>query len=476
MIRLQDVSFAFSSAGSSDALSRVSLTVRDGEWIAVAGGNGSGKTTLCRIIAGVARPLGGTVTVNDMENAFVKGAPCIPPATGIAFQNPDSQFVTTSVERELLFGMENLGFESSEMKRRCVAAARLFGLEQHLERNPHTLSGGEKQRTILGCLWALGPRHLVLDEPFSFLDSGARSAFLEALRGTFRREGRSVVWSTVDSREMELADRVVFLADGRVSFDGAPGDLARSIPPDELDAALVCPGEKPGSGAGASFRESRSGGPPAVDMRGAVLSPGPAGFVLRVPRLSIGAGERVGVCGPSGSGKTTLLLACAGLLPPREGDVAVLGARIKSRRDFPAGKIAFLFQCPEEGFFAPTVREEIALAHRSFVGKGEEAASVADAIAGVGLSPGRFLERNPFRLSQGEKRLVSLASMLVIDAPLVCLDEPTIFLDGGARRSVVSALERLSARGATTVIASHDAAFLRECTDRIVTLENGALV
>lgn len=155
--------------------------------------------------------------------------------------------------------------------------------------------------------------------------------------------------------------------------------------------------------------------------------------------------------------------------------MTVLGARVAAKRDFPAGRVAFLFQSPEDGFFAPTVREEVAFAHRSFAGAQVPGLAVSRALSEAGLAPESFLERNPFRLSQGEKRLVALASVLVMEASLFLLDEPTIFLDGGARRRLCSALERLSARGATIIIASHDAGFLRECTDRIVTLENGRL-
>lgn len=475
MIRLRDVSFAFPPAGSSDVLRRVSLDVNDGEWVAVAGGNGSGKTTLCRLMAGVHRPGAGTVEVDGAERASADGAPRGAPATCIAFQNPDSQFVTSSVQRELLFGMENLRLEAIEMRSRFAAGVRVFALEPYLARNPHTLSGGEKQRLLLACLWAMGPRHLILDEPFSFLDSGGRAAFLEVLRSTFRREGKTIVWSTVDADEAALADRVIYLAGGEIRFDGSPGDLARSIARDELDGALVRREREPDRGAGAIPSRKGEIAIPVVEMSEVALAPGEAGFTLDVTALSIGSGERVGVCGTSGSGKTTLLLACAGLMPPRRGDVTVLGARVRSRRDFPAGKVAFLFQSPEEGFVAPTVGEEVALARRSFARGAGGTEAVAEALACAGLSPASFLERNPFRLSQGEKRLVSLASMLVIDASLFCLDEPTIFLDGGARRRLISALERLSARGATIIIASHDASFLRECTDRIVTLENGRL-
>jgi len=474
LIRLREVSFAFPLAGARDVLRQVSLDVPDGQWVAITGGNGSGKTTLCRLMAGIDRPRVGTIEVDGMDPARARVAPRGVPPIGIAFQNPDSQFVTSSAARELLFGMENLALEADERESRCAAAARSFSLEPYLARNPHTLSGGEKQRLLLACLWAMGPRHLILDEPFSFLDLQGSASFLEALRDSFRREGKTIVWSTVDAGEMALADRVIYLERGAVRFDGAPGDLFRSISQDELERSLVHRARAHGS-RDARMECERRDGSPVVEIDGACFAPGGSGFVLEVPCLSVASGERVGLCGASGSGKTTLLLACAGLLPPRSGAVTLLGASIRSRRDFPAGKVAFLFQSPEEGFFAPTVREEVALAHRSFSLESNSGMAVSRAIAGVGLSPEMFLERNPFHLSQGEKRLVALASVLVLEAGLVLLDEPTIFLDGGARRLLRSALEALSARGATVIIASHDAAFLRECTDRIVTLDSGRL-
>ena len=196
---------------------------------------------------------------------------------------------------------------------------------------------------------------------------------------------------------------------------------------------------------------------------------------LRKVSLEIPQGSCVTITGPSGSGKTTLLLACAGLLPPRSGAVSIFGRRVASRRDFPAGRAAFLFQSPEEGFFAPTVREEVGLAYRSLVRGEGETEAVSRALSDVGLSPEEFLDRNTFRLSQGEKRLVALASVLVFDAELFLLDEPTIFLDGAARRHLRSALDRLSARGATIVVASHDADFLGECAGRTVVLEKGGI-
>jgi energy-coupling factor transporter ATP-binding protein EcfA2 len=486
LIRLRNVSFAFPGARARDVLARVNLDVRDGEWVAVAGGNGSGKTTLCRIMAGILTPREGTVEIDGFGSTRLPGESRGVSPTGIAFQNPDSQFVTSSVERELLFGMENLGFGADLMRSRREAAVRAFVLEPFLTRNPHTLSGGEKQRLLLACLWAMGPQHLILDEPLSFLDAVGGAAFLGSLRGSFQREGKTIVWSTVDAEEAALADRVIYLAGGEIRFDGPPGDLARSVPAEELQASLVSGAADHVPVDATPLREDRGPdesprrkGPvreaAVVEVKDARFSPSGGRFVLEVPFLSIASGERVGICGPSGSGKTTLLLACGGLLPPGRGTVMLLGAPVRSRHDFPAGRVAFIFQSPEEGFFAPTVREEVSLARRNLAGGEESGAAVSRALAEAGLSPEAFLARNPFRLSQGEKRLVALASVLVLEASLYLLDEPTIFLDGGARRRLRSALERLSARGATVVVASHDAAFLRGCTDRIVTLDHGRL-
>jgi energy-coupling factor transporter ATP-binding protein EcfA2 len=476
VIRLRDVSFAFPAAGGRDFLEHVDLDVRDGEWVAVAGGNGSGKTTLCRLMAGIAKPRSGSVEIDGSDAAGVPRASGSAPAVGIAFQNPDSQFVTPSVAREILFGLENLGMDALGMSDRLAAAARGFSLEPLLARNPHSLSGGEKQRTILACLWAMGPRHLILDEPFSFLDASGRRAFLEALDRSFRNEGKTIVWSTVDAAELDLADRVVYMENGRIVFDGAPGDLAGAVPGEHLDRSLVRPAAAIGA-APAAFRSGdRAGSPAIVEVRDARISPRDGAFVLEVPSLSIRRGERFGVCGPSGSGKTTLLLACAGLLPPRSGAVSVFGRRVASKRDFPAGRAAFLFQSPEEGFFAPTVREEVALGYRSLVKAGGEAEAVSRALGAAGLAPEEFLDRSTFGLSQGERRLVALASVLVFDAELYCLDEPTIFLDGAARRRLRSALDGLTERGATVVAASHDERFLGECADRVTALERGRFV
>jgi len=465
VIRLEGVSL---SIDRTQILHDIDLTVRDGEWIALTGRNGSGKSMLLKLMAGLLKPTAGRVAV---DGSHPRGAGTGGSETagdlpvGIAFQNPDSQFVTASVAREVRFGMENLGFERAEIERRLVEAAERFALGSFLGRNPHTLSGGEKQRLLLASIWVMRPRHILLDEPFAFLDRESRRNALETVRRTFRDECRAVVWATLDPGELSLADRAVCIDNGRTVYDGPAAGAEAALP----DGVLA--GDMPA----ARSAGGRASGDTILEMKETVLSPGEGDFSLTVPALSLGEGGTLGVTGPSGSGKSTLLLGCAGLLPPREGSVTLFGRGIRSRKDFPAGRVAFLFQSPEEGFFAPTVGEEVALANRRFGGGRTDEEAAREALERAGLDPDRFLERNPFQLSQGEKRLVALASQLALPARLFLLDEPTLFLDGAAGARLAEALDRLTASGAALVIASHDTRFVASRAGRRIELADGII-
>ena len=486
MIRFEEVGFGFGRPSGGNILNSIRLTINDGEWVAVTGANGSGKSVLCKLMAGLYRPDSGSVLVDGTDPRAAAGLDG-GPSVGLAFQNPDSQFVTSTVRRELLFGLENIGMGAAERESRALEAAGLFELEPLLGRNPHMLSGGEKKRLLLASIWAMRPRHLILDEPFSFLDAAGRRGALETVRRTFYDEGRTVVWATLDPGELELADRVICLGGGGIIFDGGPAEALDAIPDGVLtgrrmadrkdDAGGIAddgPGQKGSRGGGIADGTEHdpadpglnTSGQPVMKLENALISLGEGGFKLDIPELVLGKGEVLGLLGPSGSGKTTLLLGCSGLAPLERGELRLFGEPVASRRDFPAGRIAFLFQSPEDGFFAPTVAEEVALGHRRF-GDGrpyEEAAR--DALARVGLDPDSFMKRSPFHLSQGEKRLTALASQLILSAELVLLDEPALFLDGRARSLLLKALEDLISSGVTIAVASHDTSFIESIATR----------
>jgi len=370
---------------------------------------------------------------------------------------------------------------------------RMFRLERLLERNPHTLSGGEKQRVLLASIWVLDPRHLLLDEPFSFLDRRSADVFMLSVREIFHKRGKTVVWATLRGSEIGASDRVICLKDGEVSFSGPPSIFLKDPPggvlADENGYASSFQRDPPGGIQAervrprSSFQKDPSEGrikdgggfekPPRVVIEDARFSYEDSDFSLRINRFELRDAEAVGLTGESGSGKTTLLSACAGLKPPDSGLVNVLGRTIRSRKDFQPGRVAMLFQTPEEGFFAPTVAEEVGLGYRAFRGEGGLKEGVREALEAVGLDYGLFASKNPFSLSQGEKRLVAIASILVLPAEIFIFDEPSLFLDGGARRLVSECVKDHAEKESAVLIAAHDLNFLSPLAGRIVRLGSG---
>ena len=203
------------------ALAGVSLELRAGEYVGVVGPNGGGKSTLLRLINGLLRTDSGNVRVGGLDPASEPYL--VRRRVGMLFQNPENGLVAPFVEDDVAFGLENLGVERTEMRRRVREAIRAVGLEGYERREPHTLSGGEKQRVALAGLLALDPEVLLLDEPTSMLDAAGRAEVLErlvALRGS-----RTVVHVTHHLDELLDADRVLVLNAGKLVADMSPERL-----------------------------------------------------------------------------------------------------------------------------------------------------------------------------------------------------------------------------------------------------------
>jgi energy-coupling factor transport system ATP-binding protein len=203
------------------ALAGVSLELRAGEYVGVVGPNGGGKSTLLRLINGLLRTDSGNVRVGGLDPASEPYL--VRRRVGMLFQNPENGLVAPFVEDDVAFGLENLGVERTEMRRRVREAIQAVGLEGYERREPHTLSGGEKQRVALAGLLALDPEVLLLDEPTSMLDAAGRAEVLErlvALRGS-----RTVVHVTHHLDELLDADRVLVLNAGKLVTDVSPERL-----------------------------------------------------------------------------------------------------------------------------------------------------------------------------------------------------------------------------------------------------------
>jgi energy-coupling factor transport system ATP-binding protein len=212
----------FSYPGSGEpALSGVSFGLRPGEYVGVVGPNGGGKSTLVRLLNGLLRPGSGGVRVSGHDPATEPFE--VRRHLGVLFQNPDNGLVAPFVEDDIAFGLENLGVPREEMREKVAQAIRAVGLEGYERREPHTLSGGEKQRVALAGLLAVEPEILVLDEPTSMLDAAGRREVLERLEEL--RSRKTVLHVTHHLEELLHADRVLVLNGGELVADESPERL-----------------------------------------------------------------------------------------------------------------------------------------------------------------------------------------------------------------------------------------------------------
>jgi energy-coupling factor transporter ATPase len=203
------------------ALADVNFELRAGEYVGVVGPNGGGKSTLVRLLNGLLKADSGSVRVGQLDPATEPYL--VRREVGMLFQNPENGLVAPFVEDDVAFGLENLGVEREEMRERVRGAIRAVGLEGYERREPHTLSGGEKQRVALAGLLALEPEVLLLDEPTSMLDAAGRREILEKLEEL--RGARTVLHVTHHLEELLDADRVLVLNAGRLVADVSPERL-----------------------------------------------------------------------------------------------------------------------------------------------------------------------------------------------------------------------------------------------------------
>jgi len=217
-----------SGDGDVVAVDDVTLAIDDGECVILAGANGSGKTTLVRTFNGLVTPTAGTVSVNGRPVG--EDLVAAREAIGMVFQDPRDQLVAATVGADVAFGPENLGLSRDEIDRRVGEALAAVNMADRGDDRIEALSGGERERVAIAGALAMEPDHLVCDEPFTGLDEPARHGVLDRLR-ELRRDGTGIVIVTHDLRDvLDLADRIVGLADGRVAVDATPEEALASLP------------------------------------------------------------------------------------------------------------------------------------------------------------------------------------------------------------------------------------------------------
>ncbi|HLS92151.1 MAG TPA: ATP-binding cassette domain-containing protein [Microbacterium sp.] len=451
------------------AIRDLSLDVRAGEVVLVAGPSGSGKSTLALTMNGliphaVDADLEGVVTVGG-EDAAAATPARLSETVAMVFQDPDAQVVTGTLFDEVAFALENLLLPVAEIERRAERALRRMGLWGRRAEDPAALSGGGRQRLAIACALAMDASVIVLDEPTANLDpSGVRDVY-DALGDVAAAGDRALVLVEHDlARASRIATRMVVLdGDGSLAFDDEPAALLRDRR-DELAALGVA------LAPAATDSPARAASDPVVTVRDLTISRG-GRDVLRGISADVPRGGFTAIVGPNGAGKTTLAQAVAGVIPAPRGSVRVDG-RDPWRERAPA---AFVFQNPEHQFVTHTVRDELAHSlRRSRLPHEEVDARVVEMLDRFGLS--ELADQHPFRLSGGQKRRLSVGTALIGMRPggVLVLDEPLYGQDRGRADALLAMLEELHAAGTTIVVVTHDEGLVARHATHVIEVPAGA--
>lgn len=217
-ITISDLCFSY---GKKSILNNINLSVKKGEFVAVLGYNGSGKSTLAKLLNGILLPTSGKVLVDGMDTTDPNMLEKIRRKVGMVFQNPDNQIVATVVEEDVAFAPENLGVASAEINELVTAALEVVGMTKHRLDSPHKLSGGQKQRIAIAGVLAMNPECIILDEPTAMLDPKGRQMVINVIK-KLNDNGITVILITHFMEEAAMADRIVVLSDGSISFNDDP--------------------------------------------------------------------------------------------------------------------------------------------------------------------------------------------------------------------------------------------------------------
>ncbi|MBI0580982.1 energy-coupling factor ABC transporter ATP-binding protein [Neobacillus cucumis] len=223
IVSLDNVSFKYDSQDRY-ALENVSFDIFEGEWLAIVGHNGSGKSTTAKLLNGLQFPQQGEITVCGLK-LTEESVWDIREKLGMVFQNPDNQFVGTTVQDDVAFGLENHGIPRDEMVQRVEDSLRKVKMDQFLNQEPHHLSGGQKQRVAIAGVLALRPSIIILDEATSMLDPRGREEVLETVRTLKDEKQLTVISITHDLEEAAKADRMIVMNRGEVYREGTPEEI-----------------------------------------------------------------------------------------------------------------------------------------------------------------------------------------------------------------------------------------------------------
>ena len=511
IISFRNFSFQY-RAQKRPTLTDIDLEIYPGERVLIAGPSGSGKSTLAGCINGL-NPFSnpgactGTLTVDGVDaphsSLFELSA-----HVGTVLQDPDGQFIGLTVGEDIAFALENSCTPQDEMHAITRHAAELVGIENHLGYAPHELSGGQKQRVSLAGVMVDQVRILLFDEPLANLDPATGKQAIELIDEIQKKTDTTVL--IIEHRLEDVlwrnVDRIVLVNDGTILADLRPDELLSGsllaengireplyvtalryagvdITPDKhpahVDSLVLDDTDTQKLRDWFTARPRPAAQPerePLLEVKGLSFGYQKGQQTLRDVSFSIGKGEMVSIVGRNGAGKSTLSKLICGFETPDAGEIFLNGkplAEENIRRR--AQHIGYVMQNPNQMISKTMIYEEVALGlQRSGLTEEQIREKVEATLRVCGLYP--FRNWPISALSFGQKKRVTIASVLVLDPELILLDEPTAGQDFRHYTDIMEFLRGLNARGVTVVMITHDMHLMLEYTRRALVFCDGRLI
>lgn len=496
-------------------LNGIDLRIDKGEKVLILGPSGGGKSTLALTLNGIIpksieADMSGTVTVDGnqpLEMNFRQASERV----GILFQDPDTQFCMLTVEDEMVFGLENQCLSKEEIQKRVENSLELTGLTKWRRTQISELSGGLKQKLGLACLIAMDPEILILDEPTANLDPASTEEMFQLFTDLSQRLNKTLIFIEHKLDDLlYLIDRTIVLgADGSIFADRHPREVFdlhfSEITQQGIWVPQICKAAKEAEKNGkvwsrfpltmeefkseitsSSIIQADKRMPAHVQQSSgvekmALLQVKNLSFsykyhqVLNNVNFSVNSGDFAALIGPNGAGKSTLSKLLLQFLKPANGSIFFFDSPIEKLRSRSLmQKVGYVFQNPEHQFICDTVEQELAYGFK-VLGWGEEKwkERVEDLLHQFKLTEQR--QHNPFALSQGQKRRLSVASMLTNDQQLLVLDEPTFGQDYVNTKVIMDLLKTLNQEGKTILMITHDMELVAEYANKVILLNEGSI-
>jgi len=511
IISLQHVSFKYKNS-EKKALDDINLEFEKGKLYVIMGPSRAGKSTLCLTLNGLIPKL---IKGEFHGNIFLAGKRVseyqvnkLAPIIGQVFQDFESQLFSTNVELEVAFGPENLGLPRKEIQKRIEQALNLVGLSEFKDRQPATLSGGEKQRLAIASMLSMEPEILCFDEPTTDLDPDGKEKIFQICRKLKRDKERTMLVVEHETEEVLEADFIILIKDGKILTQGPPKKIFKDIPllkeigimplqiseifhelglddlPLTEEDALRFIKERNLKFSENKYQELLENDKKLSQVYGDVIIKAESlhytyedgNEVLKNINLSIMKGEFLSIIGCNGGGKTTLAKHFNGLLLPSKGDIYIKGKNTKESNLRELSQIVgFVFQNPDHQIFAETVYDEVSFTPKLLrLSKEEIEKRVMDSLEAVGMT--EFINEDPFSLTKGERQRLAVASVLSAKPEVIVLDEPTTGLDYKELLSMMNLLRNLNSKGHTIIIITHSMHVAALYSHRIIVIGGGEIM